>query len=188
MHIRSRDVIKGRKRFLGNNFWLGWDTGVKSTSKCLNHRDESTDVQHDLIESGHNLDLRSNLINDLLGHIIHLSTRPKERKAMVLQSFFYIYEMKSYCRKLFRPDRPFWLSMTSGVQTVDQSWNLMTCSERAVKGLSSAFCRALLAVLVHELQRLKKNIEITKNPENLTLDDLWRPYLWPDLKNDQSTF
>ena len=53
MHIRSRDVIKGRKRFLGNNFGLGQDTGVKSTSKCLNHRDESTDVQHDLIGSGH---------------------------------------------------------------------------------------------------------------------------------------
>ena len=58
--------------------------------------------------------------------------------------------------------------------------------ERAVKGLSSAFFRALLAVLVHELQRLKekKIIEITKNPENLTFDDLWWPYLWPDLKND----
>ena len=98
MHIRSRDVIKGRKRFLDNNFWLGWDTGAKSTSKCLYHRDESTDMQHDLIGSGHDLDLRD-LRNDLLGQIIHHPTRLDEIKTMGLHSFFYLYGIKSYCRK-----------------------------------------------------------------------------------------
>ena len=190
MHIRSRDVIKGRKRFLGNNFWLGWDTGVKSTSKCLYHRDESTDMQHDLIGSGHDLDLRSNLRNDLLGKIIHHSTRLDEIKTMVLHSFFYLYGIKSYCRKTISDQiGHFGFPWPLEVKplTIAQIW--WHVSERAVKGLSSAFFRALLAVLVHELQRLKeKNIEITKNPENLTFDDLWWPYLWPDLKNDWSTF
>ena len=84
-------------------------------------------MQHDLIGSGHDLDLRSNLGNDLLGKIIYHSTRLDEIKTMVLHSFFYLYGIKSYCRKTFRPYRPFWLSMTSGGQTVDHSSNLMAC-------------------------------------------------------------
>ena len=78
------------------------------------------------IGSGHDLDLRSNLRNDLLGKIIYHSTRLDKIKTMVLHSFFYLYGIKSYFRKnYFRPDRPFWLSMTSRGQTVDHSSNLM---------------------------------------------------------------
>ena len=47
------------------------------------------------------------------------------------------------------------------------------------------FFRAALALLVHELERLKLRIvEMVENREHLDFDDLW----WPDLKNDQSTF
>ena len=49
--------------------------------------------------------------------------------------------------------------------------------------------RAALALLVHELERMKLSIvEMVENREHFTFDDLWWPDLWPDLKNDQSTF
>ena len=93
---------------------------------CLYHRDESTDMQHDLIGSGHDLDLRSNLRNDLLGKIIHHSTRLDELKTMVLHSILLsLRNQKLLQKNYFRPDRPFWLSMTSGGQTVGYSSNLM---------------------------------------------------------------
>ena len=159
-----------------NSFWIktfDWDeiqAPNKSTSKCLYHRDESTDMQHDLIGSGHDLDLRSNLRNDLLGKIIHHVTRLGEIKTMVLHSFFYLYGIKRYCRKTISDQiGHFGFPWPLEVKplTIAQIW--WHVSERAVKGLSSAFFRALLAVLVHELQRLKeKNIEITKNPEEMT--------------------
>ena len=51
------------------------------------------------------------------------------------------------------------------------------------------FFRAPLAYLVHELQRLERNIvEIMKNRVNLTFDDLCWPDLWPEVKKDGSTF
>ena len=88
----------------------------------MSRQDESTDMQHDLIGSGHDLDLRSNRRNDLLGKIIHHSTRVDEIKPMVLHSFFYLYGTKSYCRKTISDQiGAFWLSMTSGGQTVDHS-------------------------------------------------------------------
>ena len=43
--------------------------------------------------------------------------------------------------------------------------------------------------MVHELERLKLRIvEMVENQEHFTFDDLWWPDLWPDLKNDRSTF
>ena len=60
---------------------------------------------------------------------------------------------------------------------------------RAVNGLSFAFFRAALALLVHELERLKLRIvEMVENREHFDFDDLWWPDLWPDLKNDRCTF
>ena len=60
---------------------------------------------------------------------------------------------------------------------------------RAVNGLSFAFLRAALALLFHELDRLKLRIvEMVENRKHSTFDDLWWPDVWPDLKNDQSTF
>ena len=69
--------------------------------------------------------------------------------------------------------------------TWDQIWrhNL----GRAVTGLSFAFFRAALALLVHELERLKLRIvEMVEYREHFIFDDLWWLDLWPDLKNDQS--
>ena len=45
---------------------------------------------------------------------------------------------------------------------------------RAVNGLSFAFFRAALALLVHELERLKLRIvEMVENREHFEFDDLW---------------
>ena len=128
MHIRSRDVNKGRKRFWGNNFWLKWDTGVKSTSKCLYHRDESIDMQHDLIGSGHYLDLTSNLRNDpFRSHYTSFDAPWREKDDCATISLLYLRDQKLLQKNYFRQDRPFWLSMTSVGQTVDHSSNMMAC-------------------------------------------------------------
>ena len=51
------------------------------------------------------------------------------------------------------------------------------------------FPRAALALLVHELERLKLRIvEMVENREHFDFDDLWWPDLWPDLKNERNTF
>ena len=51
------------------------------------------------------------------------------------------------------------------------------------------FIRAALALLVHELERLKLRIvEMVENREHFTFADPWWPDLWPDLKTDLSTF
>ena len=42
-------------------------------------------MQHDLFGSGHDLDLRSNVRFDLLGHIIHHSTRLDELNTIVVK-------------------------------------------------------------------------------------------------------
>ena len=49
-----------------NNVGLDEDTASKTRSSCLSRQDGSTDMQHDLFGSGHDLDLRSNFIFDLL--------------------------------------------------------------------------------------------------------------------------
>ena len=60
MHIRSRDVIKSHTCFLVITFdWNKIQASNQLQRVC--HRDESTDMQHDLIGLGHDLDLRSNL-------------------------------------------------------------------------------------------------------------------------------
>ena len=79
-----------------NGFWVitfDWDEIQASNQlqSVFYHQDESTDMLHDLIGSGHDLDLRSNLRNDLLGQIIHHSTRLDERKTMVLSSHSTIF-------------------------------------------------------------------------------------------------
>ena len=51
------------------------------------------------------------------------------------------------------------------------------------------FFRGTLALLVHELERLKlKTVEMVENREYFTFDHLWWPDLSPDHKNDEGTF
>ena len=54
--------------------------------------------------------------------------------------------------------------MTPGSQTIDLRSNLTVTAGRAINGLSFAFFRAALALLVHELERLKLSIvEMVEN-------------------------
>ena len=72
---------------------------------------------------------------------------------------------------------------------MDLRSNLTADSGRAVNGLLLRFVRTALALLVYELERLKLRIvEMVKNREHFTFDDL--RYLAFDLtlKNNQSTF
>ena len=52
--------------------------------------------------------------------------------------------------------------------------NLTATLGRAVNGLPFALFRAALALLVHELERLKlKIVEMVDNRDHFTFDDLW---------------
>ena len=64
--------------------------------------------------------------------------------------------------------------MTPGGQTIELRSNLAAHSGRAVNGLSFAFFRAALALLVHELERLKLRIvEMVENREHFEFDEIW---------------
>ena len=64
--------------------------------------------------------------------------------------------------------------MAPGGQTIDLRSNLTAHSGRAVNGLSFAFFRSALALLVHELERLKLRIVVmVTNRQHFDFDDLW---------------
>ena len=64
--------------------------------------------------------------------------------------------------------------ITLGGQTIDLRSNLTVTPGRAVNGLSFAFFRAALALLVDELERLKlKIVEMLENREHFNFDDIW---------------
>ena len=57
---RSFQVMKDHQQFFGNNFWLRPARAMKTPHMCSGRRWKSTDIQHDLFGSGHDLDLRWN--------------------------------------------------------------------------------------------------------------------------------
>ena len=64
--------------------------------------------------------------------------------------------------------------MTPRGQTIDLRSNLTAGPGRAVNGLSFSFFSAALALLVHELERLKLRIvEMVENRDHFDFDDLW---------------
>ena len=56
-------------------------------------------MRYDQFGSGHDLDLRSNFIFYLLGHIIHHATPYHELNTMVVKSLAYLVGVQSYDRK-----------------------------------------------------------------------------------------
>ena len=56
-------------------------------------------MQHDLVGSGHDRDLRSNFIFDIFGSCIHHSTRLDELNTIVVKSLTCLFGVQSYYRK-----------------------------------------------------------------------------------------
>ena len=82
MHFWSYDVTRGQQQVFSNHFWLGCATVFKLPAMRLSCSGESTNMQHDLFNSGQDLDLRSNFkiyISVKLYNVYH-SMRLKERK------------------------------------------------------------------------------------------------------------
>ena len=62
---RSSEVIWGHKQFFANNTWQDRARDAEMVPNDLSRRDASVDMQHDLIGSWPDLDLRSNFDLDL---------------------------------------------------------------------------------------------------------------------------
>ena len=65
-HMRSSQVIRVHKTFFDNNLLQIKDREATLAPLCLSRRDASTDMQHDILGSSRDLDLRSNFQLDLL--------------------------------------------------------------------------------------------------------------------------
>ena len=121
--------------------------------------------------------------------IIYHSMRLDERNMMMAKEMLCLYWVKSYYRKkcfFLQKNGYFWsvCSLEAKLLILDQIWG--HTSERALKELSNALSRSTVALLVPELSAsLSKKCW---NMPNLTFGDLWWPDLWPDLKNDWSSF
>ena len=63
--LTLHDDLWGYYCFLANNCWLKQDTSFKVVPMYSAQHGESVDMQHDLLESGHDLELRSRLVFDL---------------------------------------------------------------------------------------------------------------------------
>ena len=147
--------MRGQLRFLGNNSWLEQDTGSKTRLLCLSRQDGSTDMQHDLFGSGHDLDLRSNFKFDLLrSNYISFNASWWDKHGGVWTVSLSYLEHELLQKNDFHEKRLFWPCMTSGGQTVDLTSKRMTSGALKIKRAVECFFRAFLSLLVSELKRI----------------------------------
>ena len=140
-HYRSCDVIRGQLSFLSNNSWLEQDTGSKTHSSCLSRQDGSTDMQHDLFGSGHDLDLRSNFQHDLsrsTDNSFDASWREEHDAGKI--KFVQGLSQKLLQKQSFRKNRLFWQFLPPGGKTVDGRSNLRGLFRKSVnRAIKCAF-------------------------------------------------
>ena len=106
---------------------------------------------------------------------------------MLAKSMSWLYWVKSYYRKtIFAKKRLFLEFLLSGGQTVDLRSNLRTRWRKNVK--RAIECAFLQCCISSGYGVMCQFVEKCWNRQNLTFGDLWWPDLWPDLKNDWSSF
>ena len=129
---------------------------------CSSRRCGSTDRQHDLFGSGHDLDLRSNFQRGLSRSTYISFDAPRQEKHDAGKiNVVPLLSQKLLQKNLYCKKRLFLEFLLPGGQTVDLRSNLRTLSERALKELSNALLRSTVALLVPELcASLSKNVEI----------------------------
>ena len=164
-------------------------------------------MQHNLFGSGDDLDLRSNLQHEFSRsnyismtltwgqicnmtfqcQIIYHSTRLDKRNKVLVKEMLCRYWVKCYYRKTFIEKRLFFsfCSLEAKPLILNQIY-LRAYKRKSVKrDIECAFaqhCSSFSSPVMCQF------VEKCWNRPNLTLGDLWWPYFWPDLKNDQSSF
>ena len=144
----------------------------------------STDVQHYLFRTGHDLDLRSNFQNDLLrSNYSSLDASSQDNHNAGKMYVMSLLSLKLLQKKTFFRKNGYFLnfcSLEAKPLIVDQIWWYV--SEITLWELSNAFLRSTLSLLVPELcASLSENVEIGQIWPLVT-SGLWWPDLWPDLK------
>ena len=81
----SSGVSRGHRQSFANNSGLKRAADMGVVSLCLSCQAASTDMQHDLLSSTCDLDLRSNIDLTLQGHHVYVSTPLAERITMVFE-------------------------------------------------------------------------------------------------------
>ena len=127
-HLRSLyDVIRSPYIFV-NNFWQKRDRDLGKVPKCLSHQDASSDMQHDLLRSLCDLDLRwpgvkfTNWPFEVKKHI--------SRSGLTWGTLWCQNYSPNSCssevidKKRFPFKTQFWPLMTSGTHTIDGNVNL----------------------------------------------------------------
>ena len=162
---------------------------MKTPQMCSGGRCGSTDVQHDLFGSGHDLDLRSNFQHDLsrsTDSSFDASWR-EEHDAGKIKC------VQGLSQKLLQKQRFIKKKLAilaPGVKTVDGRSNLRELLRKSVNRAIKWAFRGAVALLVSELcVDLLKIVDIwPTNRRILTFSDLWWLDLWPDQKSDRSDF
>ena len=127
---------------------------------CLSYQGASTDMQHDLVGSPRDLDLRSNFDLDFSRSpcICFDASRREKHDGAKLISLRHLVK-KIFVKNHFPRKWSFWPLVTSGAKTIDPSSNLRArFAERASKELSIAFFGLLLAVIVIALGRNNRRL------------------------------
>ena len=161
-------------RFLANNSWLKRDRTLGMTLLCLSQQDTSTDVQHDLLWSLRDLDLRLNFDLDL-SRSNHISFEASLREKHDDAANFYLYKFKSYSWNNISP-------ITSILTKSDicrlNHWPEVTFDENLIKKTSSkAIDWYLLRSSSYHSSWCNGTFSEKYNNNYLTLtfDDLWWP-------------
>ena len=152
-------------------------------STCFSRRDASTDMQHDLSSSRHDLDLKSNFDLDLSRSTCICFDAPWQEEhdsvriiplAFLVQKLFAIND---FCQK-----RLFWPFLTSIAYSVEDSSNLTTFWRKSSsRAINCAFPQPPTYNSFRNNSSFPKTYGMSRN---LTFDDLWWPQYWPERKND----
>ena len=146
---------------------------------CSGRRCGSTDMQHDLFGSGHDLDLRSNFQHDLLrSYYISFDAPRQEKHDAGKISIVSLLSQKLLQKTFVAKNCYFWsfCSLEAKPLNVDQIWGHI--SERALKELSNALLRCSSS----SSRVMRQFVEKCWNRLNLAFGDLWWPDVWPVLK------
>ena len=147
---------------------------------CSGRQCRSTDMQHDLFGSGHDLDLRSNFQHDLSrSNYISFDAVWQEKHDAGKRNIVSLLSQKVLQKNVCRKKCYFWsFCSLAGGQTVDLRSNLSALKrknvKRAIECVFAQHCSSSSSRVMRQL------VQKCWNRPNLTFGDLW----WPDLKID----
>ena len=118
-------VIRGRIPLFTNKLLIRMKIETCTWYQCVclvkTHRIDSTHMQHDLVESPFDLDLRPNVWPWLfkLTCICFDTSRREKHDCVKINALRLLLKMRVFARKRFPRKRPFWHLMTPGAKTID---------------------------------------------------------------------